>query len=136
MSRQTALRFATSMSTNVIALHVYWDEQKAGELRSQWATHVEAPARGAGIPPPELVLLASPYRRLFKPIVRYIDELRQQRDNMIAVIFPDLVEGRWWEYLLHTHRADVLRTLLMRRGNQRVVVISVPWYIERRLQKR
>jgi hypothetical protein len=95
----------------VIALHAYWDEQKAGELRSQWATHVEAPAREAGIPVPELVLLASPYRRLFKPIVRYIDELR-------------------------THRADALRTLLMRRGNQRVVVISVPWYIERRLQKR
>ncbi|MFL6244493.1 MAG: APC family permease [Thermoanaerobaculia bacterium] len=133
---EKALRFATSMSTHVIALNVYWDESKAGQLRTLWATHVEAPAREAGIPVPELVLIASPYRRLFKPIVHYIDELRQQRDNMIAVIFPDLVEGRWWEYLLHTHRADVLRTLLMRRGNQRVVVISVPWYIERRLHKR
>lgn len=133
---EKALRFATSMSPHVIGLHVYWDEQRAGELRAQWATHVEAPARAAGIPVPELVLIASPYRRLFTPIVRYIDELRQQRENMIAVIFPDLVEGRWWEHLLHTHRATVLRTLLMRRGNQRVVVISVPWYIERRLRKR
>jgi amino acid transporter len=133
---EKALRFATSMSPHVIGLHVYWDEGKAGELRSQWSTHVEAPAREDGIPVPELVLIPSPYRRLFTPIVRYIDELRQQRQNMIAVIFPDLVEGRWWENLLHTHRATVLRTLLMRRGNQRVVVISVPWYIDRRLRRR
>lgn len=133
---EKALRFATSMSPHVIALHVYSDEQKADELRELWMTHVIAPATEAKIAVPELVLIASPYRRLFAPIVRYVDQLRQARENMIAVIFPDLVEGRWWENLLHTHRATVLRTLLMRRGNQRVVVISVPWYIERRLHKR
>lgn len=88
------------------------------------------------MPVPELVLVASPYRRLFMPIVQFVDQVRHERPNMIAVIFPDLVEGRWWENLLHTHRATVLRTLLLHRGNQRVAVISVPWYIERRLHKR
>ena len=77
-------------------------------------------------------MLPSPYRRLFAPIVTYVDKLRQEHRGMIAVILPDLVEGRWWEYLLHTHRADVLRSLLLLRGNQQVVVISVPWYLERR----
>jgi hypothetical protein len=51
---------------------------------------------------------------------------------MIAVILPDLVEARWWEYLLHTQRANVLRSMLLLKGNQQVAVISVPWYLERR----
>ena len=129
---EKALRFGMSMSPEVIALHVYTSEAEAQALRDEWATHVEAPMRGAGITLPQLVLLPSPYRRLFQPIVQYVDKLRQERSAMIAVILPDLVEGRWWEYLLHTHRADVLRSLLTMKGNQRVVVVSVPWFLERR----
>jgi hypothetical protein len=91
---------------------------------------------GAGLDPPPLVSLSSPYRRLFTPLFDYIDELRKEKQGMIAVLLPDLVEGRWWEYLLHSHRANVLRSLLLLRGNQRVAVISVPWYLERREGRR
>ena len=70
----------------MIAVHVHWDETKAAELRELWATHVEAPARAANLPVPQLVLLASPYRRLFMPIARYVDELRQRSDGTVAVI--------------------------------------------------
>ena len=55
---------------------------------------------------------------------------------MVAVILPDLVESRSWEYLLDNQRANVLRSLLLLKGNQRVAVISVPWYLERRKSKR
>jgi hypothetical protein len=33
---------------------------------------------------------------------------------------------------MHTQRANFLRSMLLLKGNQRVVVISVPWYVERR----
>jgi hypothetical protein len=31
--------------------------------------------------------------------------------------------------LLHNKRAAVLKTLLLLKGNKRIVVINVPWYL-------
>jgi hypothetical protein len=49
--------------------------------------------------------------------------------RQIAVIIPELVERRWYHHLLHNQRASVLKALLLLRGDQRVVVINVPWYL-------
>jgi hypothetical protein len=54
----------------------------------------------------------------------------------VAVIIPDLVERRWWEHLLHHRTGRMLRRMLIQRANQRVVVISVPWYVDRRRKRR
>jgi amino acid transporter len=129
---EKALRFALTLSPDVTAVHVYSDPVECDALRGAWARHVEQPMQRAGVRPPPLVCIASPYRRLFTPLLDYLDQLRKERQGMLAVILPDLVEGRWWEYLLHTQRANVLRSLLLLKGNQRVAVISVPWYLERR----
>jgi amino acid transporter len=133
---EKAIRFGASLSPTVIVVHVIYDDAHAEPLRDAWQRRVVEPALAAKLEPPQLVLLPSPYRRLFTPILHYVDSLRAERDRPIAVILPDLVEGRWWENLLHTHRAGVLRSLLMMRGNQRVAVISVPWYLERRTKSR
>ena len=129
---EKALRFALTLSPDVTAVHVYSDPADCQALRDAWALHVEQPMQRAGVRPTPLVCIASPYRRLFTPLLDYLDDLRKERPGMIAVILPDLVEARWWEYLLHTQRANVLRSLLLLKGNQRVAVISVPWYLERR----
>jgi hypothetical protein len=126
---EKALRLGLTISKEVVALHVVTDEEKCTALQKCWMELAEAPARAAGFPPPKLVTIESPYRRLFKPILDYVDTLTPSRH--VAVIIPDLVERRWWEYTLHNHRGDVLRTLLLLRGNARVVVISVPWYLKR-----
>jgi amino acid transporter len=133
---EKAVRFGMTVSDDVLVVHVYSERETADALRARWSQQVEEPMRAAGCAIPKLVLLESPYRRLFTPILNFVEQLRQQRDGMIAVILPDLVEGRWWEYLLHTHRAGVLRSLLLLKGNQRVVVVSVPWYLERRSRRR
>jgi hypothetical protein len=31
---------------------------------------------------------------------------------------------------LHNKRAAVLKSLLLLKGNQRIIVINVPWYLE------
>jgi hypothetical protein len=38
------------------------------------------------------------------------------------------VEPRWWEYLLHNHPAASLKASLLFNGDERVMVISIPWY--------
>jgi hypothetical protein len=39
-------------------------------------------------------------------------------------------EMKWWEWLLHTRKPARLRRALIKRGDNRVVVISVPWYLQ------
>ncbi len=129
---EKALRFGLTLSADVTAVHIYSDDEECSRLRTAWSRYVEEPMKRAGLRPTPLVCLFSPYRRLFTPLLEFLDSLRKERSGMIAVILPDLVEARWYEYLLHTQRANVLRSLLLLKGNQRVAVVSVPWYLERR----
>lgn len=129
---EKALRFGLSLSSDVTAVHIYSDDEECARMTESWSRHVEEPMRRAGRTPTPLVCISSPYRRLFTPLLEFLDQFRKERSSMIAVILPDLVEARWYEYFLHTQRANVLRSLLLLKGNQRVAVVSVPWYLERR----
>jgi hypothetical protein len=46
------------------------------------------------------------------------------------VILPELVDGRWWGYLMHANRERRLRKRLLRHGGSAVVVASVPWQLQ------
>jgi hypothetical protein len=50
--------------------------------------------------------------------------------NKICVLVPELVVRHWWENLLHNRRADMLKFILLVRGNRRIVVINIPWYMD------
>jgi hypothetical protein len=49
---------------------------------------------------------------------------------VVAVVLPQLVEARWWEWLLHTHRERRLRAALLRNGGRDLAVVAVPWNLE------
>ncbi|HEX2712815.1 MAG TPA: amino acid permease, partial [Candidatus Acidoferrales bacterium] len=126
---QKALRFAMTVSPEIRAVHVA-SEEETNELQEGWNRLVEAPARQAGLPLPELVVLPSPYRLILTPIVDYVLEVeRANPQRRVAVLIPELVEPHWYHHLLHNKRAEVLKALLLLRGNQRIVVINVPWYL-------
>ena len=130
---QTALRFALRISRDVTALH-FTDlegpdssDREAG-LRDDWRRFVERPAIEAGLRPPTLILESSPYRSVLGPLLRAVTELRRQMPGRpVAVVLPQLVEGRWWETLLHTHRKRRLRRALLRAGGPDLAVIAVAW---------
>ncbi|HTA45367.1 MAG TPA: hypothetical protein VK789_23125, partial [Bryobacteraceae bacterium] len=85
----------------------------------------------AGLPPPELVVIDSPYRLLLTPILNYVLKVEQENPGrQIAVLLPEMVERHWFHYLLHNQRAEILKTWLLLKGNQRIVLISVPWYLQ------
>jgi amino acid transporter len=131
-----ALRFAMWLSTDIVAVHLSnldgeAAEEEAERVRHDWAREVEEPAKQHGVPAPKLVIQQSPYRRFVRPLLRQIDRLKQEYPGRaVAVVIPEVVEMKWWEWLLHTRKPARLRRALIRRGDNRVVVISVPWYLE------
>src|ERR1017187_8556938 len=126
---QKALRFAMTISPDVLALHVDHD-QESDTLASQWAQLVEEPARRAGLAGPRLVILKSPYRFVIRPILDYALDLEKNNPRrQIAVLTPKLVEFRWYLNLLHNHRSAALKTLLLFQGDRRIMVINIPWYL-------
>ncbi|HEU4640816.1 MAG TPA: APC family permease [Gemmatimonadaceae bacterium] len=125
-----ALRLAMSMSPDVEAVQVFAEDSDVEDLRGRWRDLVERPARAEGVEPPRLILLRSPYREFFGPLLAYVCERsRKNPDRYIGVVVPELVERRWYHALLHTHRATVLKELLLLRGGPRLIVIDAPWYV-------
>jgi amino acid transporter len=123
-----ALDFALRMSPDVLVLHI--ENEDAESLHKQWAKLVQAPAKKAGVPAPLLVHLESPYRFVVQPILDYVLDLEcENPDRQVAVLIPELAERRWFNYLLHNQRARVLKELLLLKGNQRIVIVDVPWYL-------
>jgi len=126
---QKAVRFAWKLSPEIKLLHVDCGGG-ADEMRDRWREQVEKPAREAGLPVPELVTLQSPYRFVVGPILDYVLALEQANPHrQIALIIPELVESRWYYNLLHNNRSTALKALLLFRGDHRVVVINIPWYL-------
>jgi hypothetical protein len=130
---QTAMRFALRISRDVTALHFTDLEgpdstDREDKLRDEWRRFVERPVIEAGLKPPTLMLESSPYRSMLAPVLRTITELRRQMPGRpVAVVLPQLVEGHWWETLLHTHRERRLREALLRACGSDVAVIAVAW---------
>jgi len=126
---QKALRFALNLSAEVRAFHITC-EKDTGDFRQTWDRFVEEPAKRARLVAPHLVVLKSPYRFVISPIVDYVLELeRNNPDRQIAVLIPEFVERHWYNYFLHNQRAEWLKSLLLLKGNQRIIVIIVPWYL-------
>jgi amino acid transporter len=126
---QKALRFGWSISQEIRLLHV--DCAEGGEeMRHHWREQVEKPAWEAGLPVPELVMLESPFRFVVRPILDYVLDLEEANpERHVAVLIPELVEDRWYYNLLHNNRSTVLKALLLFKGDQRVIVINIPWYL-------
>jgi hypothetical protein len=122
------LRFALTLSSEVQAVHVDCEKDR-GNFLQIWDRNVEEPAKQAGRVAPRLIVLTSPYRFVISPILDYILELeRTNPERQIAVLIPELVERHWYHYFLHNQRAELLRALLLAKGNQRTVLVNVPWY--------
>jgi amino acid transporter len=125
-----ALRFGLQLSPDVVAVYVSRTDGDDVAVRRDWREYVETPMRAAGRTAPRLEIVPSPYRRLVAPIVGYVSRLKAEwPERTIAVVVSELVETRWYQYLLHNHRAEWLKADLLLEQDQRVVVITVPWYL-------
>jgi amino acid transporter len=123
-----ALRFAMNISPDVYAIHI--DCEETDEMKRQWQEHVARPARESGFAEPRFEMIPSPYRYVVTPIVEHILQLELKNpERTVAVVIPEMVERHWYDYLLHNQRASLLKALLLVKGDRRIVVINVPWYL-------
>ncbi len=124
---QKALRFALTLSDEVIGVHVASSEEPSA-IKEDWPRLVEQPARAAGLPVPKLEVLQSPYRYVIGPLLEFVLEVeRRYQDRTIAVVMPSLVEAHWYHSFLHNQRAELLTALLLFRGGDRIVIVNIPW---------
>jgi hypothetical protein len=125
---KAALRTAMALSSEIKVVHVS-EEGKLNDFSEKWEEYVEQPARQGNLPIPQLVRLHSPYRLVITPIVNYVKVLASEHpDRRIITVIPELVERRWFQWLLHTQRAELLKGRLLMEGNDRISVLNIPWY--------
>ncbi len=104
---------------DLTAVTVAVDDEESRALQAEWDR------RGIDVP---LVILASPYREITKPVLDHIRSigLKSPRD-VISVYIPEYVVGHWWEQLLHNQSALRLKGRLLYQPN--VMVTSVPYQL-------
>ncbi len=127
---EKALSFALSMSSDIRCVHVHTPEG-SDPFCDQWDRDIVAPLQAAGKCIPRLITLQSPFRYVLLPIVNYVlDVERESEACKICVLIPELVVRHWWDGMLHNRRSELLKVMLLVRGNRRIVVINIPWYLE------
>lgn len=125
---EKAMRFGMLMSPVVKVVHV--DSDDADALGKVWEQMVMTPVREHHMAEPELVTVKSTYRTILSPLMDYVLKLEDDYPGRkIAVLLPELVVRHWWENLLHGQRVQLLKLLLLLKGNQRIVVVNIPWYL-------
>jgi len=131
-----AITLGLSLSPDVIGFHLTQlqgpdSEEDQRAMRAQWERDVGEPARKAGLTPPRLMALNAQYRAMHEPVLRLVQELKVKfPERRVAVLIPELVKQRWYQTILHTHRARRLRSQLLTHGGAGLTVISVPWYLD------
>lgn len=116
-----ALEYAKSIAPhNVTAVYVNLDNEVTQKLREKWHQW------GSGV---NLVVVASPYRSLVRPLLNYVDRIKQSAPNVvITIVLPEFVPAKWWQNLLHNQNTLFLKgALLFKRG---IVVTNVPYHLE------
>lgn len=125
-----SIRLAISMSPDVHVVQVRAGEPDMDDLREEWRRNVEEPIVRAGFPAPKLVVLRSAYREFLGPLIAHVQQVtRENPRRYVAVIVPEVVERRWFHFLIHSHRPALLKAYLFLKGGSRVIVMNAPWYI-------
>ncbi len=115
-----ALRYAQLLSSDVTVVHISVDPEETARVQHKWEEW------GEGV---RLVILDSPYRLMLEPIVEYIEYIASQRqpNDTITIIVPHFVPRGWFDNLLHSQTAMILRLRLLRLPN--IVVTDVPYQV-------
>lgn len=126
---EKAISFALTLSDDIRCVHVI-TAGATDAFCDNWQLLIADPLKTAGRPVPKLIKITSPYRYVLQPLIDYIIQVEKDTEiQKVCVLVPELVVSHWWEGLLHNRRSELLKMGLLLRGNQRIIVINIPWYM-------
>ncbi len=114
------LRYAKLLSDDVTAVHISLDPLETEKVQKKWKMW------GDGT---RLVILDSPFRLFIEPLLKYLEEIIDQRqpNETITIVVPQFMPSKRWHYALHMQTATVLREELLSKHG--VVVMDVPYHV-------
>ncbi|QHT59537.1 APC family permease [Paenibacillus lycopersici] len=117
-----SISYAKSLTDNVVAVYVGFDEEEIERLEKKWEEW------NPGV---RLIVLRSSYRSIIRPIVRFIEtvEWKTQETDHITVLIPQFITKHWWHNFLHNQSSLLLRAYLINQKD--VVVATVPYHLMR-----
>ena len=122
-----AVNFARSISGDVTAVYIELEPGTGCAVREKWQRYW---------PDVPLVILPSPYRSIVGPLLDFLDETDgEHNDGQLAtLVLPEFVPAKWWQSLLHSQTAWLIKAALLyrrrHRGFQRTI-IDVPYHLRR-----
>lgn len=113
-----ALKYAKTISNNIIAFNVAINEESASELKEKYAR--------LNINDIPLTVKYSPYRRVVEPLLDFIasEEYNYKKGDMITVILPQFKVEKWWQQILHNNTKFFIEKELLK--HKHIVVASIP----------
>ncbi|MCR4435077.1 MAG: APC family permease [Clostridiales bacterium] len=110
-----ALKYAKTISDNVVAFSVSIDEEQAQKMKDKWGY------LNTDIP---LIVKYSPFRKVVDPLLKFIEsaEYDYKKGDMITVILPQFSVRSWWNKILHNQTTRYIERQLLKHKH---IVVSV-----------
>lgn len=116
-----AIEYARAIAQDVVAVTINVNNQDRDEVQARWSEWA---------PDIPLVVLDSPYRSVYRPLIRFIEEIDSWRDDdLVTVVIPEYVPAHWWQLFLHNQTSLLLKAALLFKP--KIVVTSVPHHLRR-----
>ena len=117
-----SLKFAKTLSNDIIALHIAKDEESAARVQNKW---------NEWNPKINLEIVHSHYRLTIQPLLDYVDDLQKRKNpqDYITVVIPEFETKKWWHRLLHNQTGWILHAMLVLKKN--VSVVTIPYHLNK-----
>ena len=117
-----SLKFAKTLSKDIIVLHISKDEESAAKVQMKWEEWN---------PGMDLEIIQSPYRLTIQPLLDYVEALKKRKNpqDYITVVIPEFETRKWWHRLLHNQTGWLLHAMLVIKEN--VSVTTIPYHLNK-----
>jgi hypothetical protein len=114
--------YGKALSGDILAVHVSTDPVLTEKLQKKWLIW------NPGV---ELIVLRSPYRSVFDPLIDYIKKTdKEKSDNeVITILIPEFVVKKWWHGFMHNQTGLLLQNLLVLSSD--IVVTTIPYHLRK-----
>ncbi|OPZ93530.1 MAG: hypothetical protein BWY74_01086 [Firmicutes bacterium ADurb.Bin419] len=112
-----ALRYARTISDNVVAFNVSIDAESGNKVKEKYAMlKTEIP----------LIVKYSPFRKVVEPLLKFIEstEYEYEKGDMVTVILPKFSTKSWWHTMLHNNSRIFIERELLK--HKHIVVAVMP----------